>query len=154
MFPLYLLCQVAYPEGVQAFVPLELGIETIRRVLPSVWPARYSGDLLFRLLPSCASSLQGISLQAIIAWRVRTRRLRSETQKLGQKIRNLVPPNVALSHYNNNVLFTYCGHCSWYYQCPLAVQTHAFLRSICRHLHFIRNHTKSYTFKHICVKYL
>ena len=28
------------------------------------------------------------------------------------------------------------------------MQTHAFLRSICRHLHFVRNHTKTHTFKH------
>ena len=33
------------------------------------------------------------------------------------------------------------------------MQTHAFLRSICRHLHFVRNHTKTHTFKHNVVQF-
>ena len=34
------------------------------------------------------------------------------------------------------------------------MQTHAFLRGICRHLHFIRNHTKTHTFREEMAKYL
>ena len=41
-----------------------------------------------------------------------------------------------------------------FYEFPLAVQTHAFLRGICRHLHFIRNHTKTHTFREEMATYL
>ena len=39
-------------------------------------------------------------------------------------------------------------HFTLYYRFPFAVQTHTFLRSICRHSHFTRNHTKTHTFRH------
>ena len=61
------------------------------------------------------------------------------------------------THKNNTVyadhriffiVFVYCKQFALYYQFPFAVQTHAFLRSICRHLHFVRNHTKTHTFRH------
>ena len=45
-------------------------------------------------------------------------------------------------------LFAYCRQFTLYYQFPFAVQTYAFLRSICRHSHFVRNHTKTVTFKY------
>ena len=44
------------------------------------------------------------------------------------------------------MFFAYPRHFTLYYQFPVAVQMHAFLRSICRHLHFIQNHTKTHTF--------
>ena len=49
--------------------------------------------------------------------------------------------------------FAYCRQFTLFYQFPFAVQTHAFLRGICRHLHFIRNHTKTRTFRHEMAKY-
>ena len=41
-----------------------------------------------------------------------------------------------------------------YYQFPFAVQMHVLLRSICRHLHFVRNHTKTHTFRHNITHFL
>jgi len=45
-------------------------------------------------------------------------------------------------------LFAYCRQFTLYYQFPFAVQTYAFLRSIWRHSHFVRNHTKTVTSKY------
>ena len=66
------------------------------------------------------------------------------------------------THKNNTVytnnrktiyFIAYIRQCMWYYQFPFAVQTYAFLRSICRQLHFTINHTKTRTFKHNIIKY-
>ena len=44
------------------------------------------------------------------------------------------------------IFLAYCRHSTLFYQFPFAVQTHAFLRSIYRRLHFVKKYTKTDTY--------
>ena len=50
--------------------------------------------------------------------------------------------------------FANCKHSTLFYEFPVTVFLYAFLRGIWRHLHFRRNHTKTHTFRHICMDLL
>ena len=51
--------------------------------------------------------------------------------------------NLAVYAHPRQIIMLLCNlkFCALYYQFPFGVQTHLFVGSSCRHLHFIRNHT-------------